>query len=24
MLVIAFNPRLAVGRDPDTGWYCYR
>jgi hypothetical protein len=23
-LVIAFNPKLAVGRDRDTGWYCYR
>ena len=23
-LVIAFNPKLAVGRDHKTGWYCYR
>jgi hypothetical protein len=23
-LVIAFNPQLAVGRDRETGWYCYR
>jgi hypothetical protein len=21
---IAFDPELAVGRDPETGWYCYR
>jgi hypothetical protein len=23
-LVIAFNPTLALGRDHETGWYCYR
>jgi hypothetical protein len=23
-VTIAFDPRLAVGRDRDTGWYCYR
>jgi hypothetical protein len=21
---IAFDPSLAVGHDPETGWYCYR
>ena len=23
-LVIAFNPQISVGRDRETGWYCYR
>jgi hypothetical protein len=23
-LVLAFNPQIAVGRDPQTGWSCYR
>jgi hypothetical protein len=23
-LVLVFNPRLAVGRDDETGWFCYR
>jgi hypothetical protein len=23
-VTIAFDPRFAVGRDRDTGWYCYR